>query len=382
MDIAFLFFGKAGAVYSSSSIILIVGLMLAVTLQLFRRRRKKAYLSLTLSLAIIIVQYMLLIVYQLRSDAAPETGQYAARFLHVIAFILINMGIYQLYNASRSREYSIMSGFLFVACVIAGVRWWFVSGAPGADRTYTAFHNIWIDLYLLVLIVLAHSLIAPNIGQRRKYAAALAVFFVAQLSGVVGRHFLDEPNRALMLAENFLPILFYAILFLIIFNRVVELLQAIYNSSIRDGLTGLFNRPYFQNRVVEAIGRGAGASVIFCDIDNFKRLNDTMGHHAGDRVLRHVAAILQEECEGIGIAGRFGGEELVVLIPDKSLRVEKVAERIRQRVEAETGATVSVGFCKHRKGMSPEELIRCADQAMYQAKKTGKNKVAGYASPV
>lgn len=382
MEFYELFSGKAGYIYSYSSIILIVSLMFVITLQLFRSRRKKAYLSLTLSLAIIMIQYMLLIVYQLKSDGPPDTGQYAAQLLHVIAFILINMGIFQLYNASRSREYSFMLGFMFIAFAIAGMRWYFVANAAGEPRAYIQFHNIWIELYLLLLTVLAYYLVSPHIGQQRKYGLALALYFAAQLSGIIGHYFLDAPSRVLMLVENVMPILFYAILFIIVFNRVVELLQAIYHSSIRDGLTGLYNRPYFLNRVAEAINKGLNASVIFCDIDNFKRLNDTQGHQTGDRVLRHVAAILQEECETYGIAGRYGGEEMVALLTDASLRVENLAERIRKRVEAETGSTISVGFCKYRRGMSPEELIDCADQAMYQAKKTGKNKVCGYTLPV
>lgn len=382
MDIASLFVGKTGNIYSHSSIMLTVGLMFVVTLKLFRSRRKMAYLSLTVSLAFIIIQYLLLTIYQVRNVDVPDAAEYLARLFHVVAFILINMGIFQLYNPSRSREYSFMLGFLFIAVAIAGLRYYFVLNAMDPAPSYVLFHDIWIDLYLLILTGLAFYLVSPQIGQRGKYGIALAVYFVTQLARIVGHYFLETPSLTLLLIENYMPILFYAILFIIIFNRVVELLQAIYNSSIRDGLTGLFNRPYFLNRVAEQINKGASPSVIFCDIDNFKRLNDTKGHQTGDRVLRHVAAILQEESEGLGIAGRYGGEEMVVLLTDSSLRVENVAERIRQRVEAETGSTVSIGFCKYRKGMSPDELIRYADEAMYQSKRTGKNKVSGYTLPV
>jgi diguanylate cyclase (GGDEF)-like protein len=152
-------------------------------------------------------------------------------------------------------------------------------------------------------------------------------------------------------------------------------MQAIYNSSIRDGLTQLYNRKYFYNRVGQHIAARIAISVIFSDIDNFKKLNDTKGHHMGDQVLKQVAGILKEEADQIGICGRYGGEEMVVLVTDTETDPAELAERIRARIEAETIVTVSMGFSRYRKNVTADELIKQADEAMYKAKTSGKNKV-------
>lgn len=358
--------------------ILILSLMFIITLKLYLSRRKKAYFSLTVSIAIVIFQYVLLIIYNVINVSDLSTAEYLAQILHVFAFILINMGIYQLYNSTQSKEYGIVIGFVSGAVLIAGIRYYFVMSEAAPAGSFLNFHNIWIELYLMALTFLGFYLISPHIGQQVKYLTALTIYFLTLLARIFNKYFLDKQMPSLNLIESFLPIAFYMIVFIMIFNRVVELLQAIYNSSIKDGLTGLFNRPFFFNRVADFINRGVKVSVIFCDIDNFKKLNDTRGHQTGDKILKQVASILMEESDKIGLAGRYGGEELVVLLTDTSFRVEAMAEQIRRRVEAEAGVTVSVGFSKYRRGISPQELIEQADQAMYQAKRSGKNKVIGY----
>ncbi|UJF31537.1 GGDEF domain-containing protein [Paenibacillus hexagrammi] len=155
-------------------------------------------------------------------------------------------------------------------------------------------------------------------------------------------------------------------------------MQAIYNSSITDGLTRLYNRKYFYNRVTQHVQRHLPISVLFSDIDNFKKLNDTQGHQKGDEVLKQVAQILKDEVEEYGIAGRYGGEEMVVMVTDPGIKMDAFAERVRKRIESETIVTASIGYSKYKKGLSAEELIKQADEAMYKAKTTGKNKVVKY----
>lgn len=380
MEISQLFFGKIGYIYSYSSTILILSLMLIISVRLFMSRRKKAYFSLTISLAIIIFQYVLLIIFTLNNSADLESTEYLAQLLQVLAFILINMGIYQLYNASKSREYTFFLSFVAIGIFIGVARYFLVINQSDPSVQYLRFQNIWIEIYLLLLTFLGFYLVSPHIGQRLKYQIALTIYFFTQLSRIINHYILSEQRSSLLLIENFAPILFYIILFIIIFDRVVELLQAIYDSSIKDGLTGLYNRHYFFNRVADCMNRGERVSVIFCDIDNFKKLNDTKGHQMGDKVLKAVGAIMIEESENIGIAGRYGGEELVILLTDTSLRVENIAEKVRRRVEAEAGVTVSIGYSKYRKTITPQQLIEQADMAMYQSKKTGKNRVTAYPS--
>ena len=119
---------------------------------------------------------------------------------------------------------------------------------------------------------------------------------------------------------------------------------------------------------------GMKISTIFCDIDNFKKLNDTQGHARADEVLKQVAAIMEEELDGIGITGRYGGEELVALVVDRKVKPAQVAESIRARVASESIVTISIGYSVLRKGVRGDELMKQADKAMYHSKTTGKTR--------
>jgi diguanylate cyclase (GGDEF)-like protein len=158
----------------------------------------------------------------------------------------------------------------------------------------------------------------------------------------------------------------------------VEIMQAIYNTSITDGLTRLYNRKFFDRRVAQYVQRGYPVSVLFSDIDNFKKLNDTKGHQTGDEILKQVAEILRQESEECGIAGRYGGEEMVVLVTDPAVKMDQFAERIRSRIESETIVTASIGYSRSKGNVTADELVRQADEAMYKAKTSGKNKVVKF----
>jgi len=211
-----------------------------------------------------------------------------------------------------------------------------------------------------------------------RYILALAALFVAQLAKLIVRY--GAPDTLFYVRiETLLPIVFYILLFMIIFERVVELLQSAYHSSITDGLTNLYNRRFFMRQLEHAVRSGLPVGAIFCDIDNFKKLNDTQGHQQADTVLKTVANILAEETEGIGLAGRYGGEELVAFITGANVSSGAVAERIRERIEKETSVTASVGHCQSATGLSADRLMKQADEAMYHSKKSGKNRVTDYA---
>ncbi|MEF8792838.1 sensor domain-containing diguanylate cyclase [Thiohalorhabdus sp.] len=159
--------------------------------------------------------------------------------------------------------------------------------------------------------------------------------------------------------------------------------------SIRDGLTGLFNRRHLENRLEQEFKRsyrmGSPLSVLLLDADHFKFVNDTYGHQAGDEVLRTIGALLQEALRSFDLAGRYGGEEFVVVLPQTDLEgAEVVAERIRQRLLQEQFAadqgrfsvTVSVGLGERADGVeSPDHLLKSADEALFEAKASGRNRI-------
>ncbi len=161
--------------------------------------------------------------------------------------------------------------------------------------------------------------------------------------------------------------------------------------AVTDALTGLANRRHFEERLVEEVERSRRsrepAGLLMLDIDNFKQVNDVHGHVAGDAVLREVAAVLGETAREIDLAARYGGEEFALILPGAGLEgAGQVGERVRAAIEAREilvdGAagdplhvTVSVGAAAL--GHGPEEarsLVAAADEALYRAKRLGKNR--------
>jgi len=163
----------------------------------------------------------------------------------------------------------------------------------------------------------------------------------------------------------------------------------LYQQAIGDSLTGLANRNYFQRELSKFISLGFRSrrvfSVMMLDIDFFKKVNDTYGHNVGDNVLKMVANILRSNMRDHDVAARFGGEEFVILLPETALNdAVVVAERIRMAVESfnfqpvgcQSGITISIGISEFpMHGMSTAELVKRADEALYQAKTSGRNRV-------
>jgi diguanylate cyclase (GGDEF)-like protein/PAS domain S-box-containing protein len=168
----------------------------------------------------------------------------------------------------------------------------------------------------------------------------------------------------------------------------LKLRETLRSESIRDALTGLFNRRYLEESLNREIRRAEcqqqPLSIIMVDIDHFKQFNDTFGHEAGDTVLRSLGQFLGQQVRGSDIACRFGGEELTLILPNASLEVAATrAEQLRQGVshlqlyyqdQSLSTITISLGVaCFPEHGQEGELLLRRADEALYQAKRQGRN---------
>ena len=166
--------------------------------------------------------------------------------------------------------------------------------------------------------------------------------------------------------------------------------QRLEQLSVTDGLTGLFNHRHLHERLDREVRRsrrqGKPVSLLMADLDHFKRVNDQLGHPAGDEALRLVASWLMHSVREVDIVGRYGGEEFAVVLSDCDLdNALRVAEKLRALVEANSrrppfdalgGLTISLGAAQLQPGMTPEELVSAADLALYRAKHDGRNQVA------
>jgi diguanylate cyclase (GGDEF)-like protein len=380
MSFVELLLSPLGFVFSSASVLIILIMMLYMSWKLYVNRRRKAYLYLTASMFVIHIHYLLLIGLGSEGRYSMELYNLTGQVLKIVSFVLINYAFYQLYNSTKRRHTLYFWGLMFITLCLSIVHYRVPQVFEGNPMQVQLLQEIGLELFLFLLILLAFYYVAPRLLPSMKYRIALGFYFIEQLSSILNRFIYNDSASMLTIAERLMPVFFYLLLFQILFERIVELLQAIYKSSITDGLTGLYNRKFLLRRIQQYIRHGHEVSVIFGDIDNFKRLNDTEGHQRGDEVLRQVASIAIEITEDLGIAGRYGGEEIVLLVTDPDTNAEQLAEQFRLRVETESGATISLGCCAWKEGWSPEQLVRHADEAMYQAKTTGKNKVVVFSS--
>ncbi len=179
-------------------------------------------------------------------------------------------------------------------------------------------------------------------------------------------------------------------------ERLRDGVQFSMDAAITDALTGLHNRRYLDvhlaNLFDDSVRRGADLAVLLLDIDRFKSVNDRFGHDVGDEVLREFAMRIRTLTRGVDLVARYGGEEIVVVVPDASLdEARHVAERIRERIGAtpfpfanRTRAlevTVSIGVAARETGDAGAlEIVKRADIALYRAKNEGRNRVIAAAA--
>ena len=154
---------------------------------------------------------------------------------------------------------------------------------------------------------------------------------------------------------------------------------------IRDGMTGLFNHSFMEEFIGDAINRskrsGTPLSLLMIDIDFFKQINDTLGHNVGDEVLLHLTKLIEKSKRSTDYLGRWGGDELVLLLTDTNLQgATNVAEKVRNLVDKHIfphngHITISLGASTYHNADSLSNFIARADAAMYRAKRAGRNRV-------
>ena len=215
-------------------------------------------------------------------------------------------------------------------------------------------------------------------------------------------HFLGERNGAGVWAEVFaspLQWLFLAhpLLFACIFGvlgtirndkekTIREMVAQLQESAIHDPLTGLKNRRYFahifHDECARSLRRQEALTLLFLDLDHFKRVNDDHGHYYGDIALQETSRYLQQQCRPYDTVVRWGGEEFIILLrATDELAAIHFSERIRIGIQTELNPelpfslTISIGLDQYQDNDTLEVLVERADKALYHAKQTGRNKV-------
>lgn len=175
-------------------------------------------------------------------------------------------------------------------------------------------------------------------------------------------------------------------------DRTTDNALAIEELNQRDSLTGLYNRKFFDELITQEILSARRykwpLTLAMIDVDNFKMINDTHGHAAGDTVLRNLAAKMKSMLRASDTICRYGGEEFVLIFPNITLENSTaLLDRLRGAIEAletdisdeiKIGITVSVGLATLREGLTAGQLVNRADESLYSSKHAGRNRVTCY----
>jgi diguanylate cyclase (GGDEF)-like protein len=221
------------------------------------------------------------------------------------------------------------------------------------------------------------------------YVAMLALVGLDLAPNAPARH-IGEPSGPELIASGTLVVMSVLLTTLIVLKQMTALdrmNRQLSELSQLDELTGLHNRRYLfseLHRQLERVARGATCGVLMIDLDGFKRVNDQLGHDAGDLLLRDIAGALTVETRAVDLVARYGGDEFVVVLPDLAPEVAlPVAERVVAAIAqvgrsrwAATPVTASVGVGIGRPGDDAASILRRADELAYAAKRAGGNRVA------
>ncbi len=177
-------------------------------------------------------------------------------------------------------------------------------------------------------------------------------------------------------------------------DRLCDKYEMAVHSAITDKLTGLYNRRYFDYfldlELKRSLRENSSLALLMIDVDNFKQINDTLGHLFGDKILNKLGDLIKSNIRETDLAARYGGEEFSIVMSNTSFdEAEEIAERIRKSVELfkfgekKIVTTVSIGIALHPfDAKSVQELLDSADSALYRAKHNGKNQICGHSKRI
>ncbi|MCM3715429.1 diguanylate cyclase [Alkalihalobacillus oceani] len=327
-------------------------LLLFMTLHLYIKWKSPTHLCSLISVLLSTIIY----VYGMVSMNSTMT---------VLSIPFLFGGVCSLYIQERDRIF----WSIFVTPSLVGFAIIVMEYVTGFSTNFLAY----LSLMLFSILISIHYKKVLN----QYLFFTFAVTFLG-ISCILGLLVIVYPFQLFFLLHTAFLICTIVCMFFFYFDRIIAKMILAQYGSLLDPLTGLYNRRFFVNEVTSK--NNGTSAVIFSDIDDFKKLNETQGHEKGDEILITVAKIFKEVIGQQGCVARYGGEEIVVFLPNGEAIVSQLAEQIRQRVSDETVATLSIGYSTYGTSEIKNNIIDYSDQAMYMAKTTGKNKVVGYGS--
>lgn len=327
-----------------------------------------------------------------------------------IILLLMTAFSFQLYSKSQKRRDLYLSIALFVSAILGFIPYKWANSAEDLLFWDTPFH--WATI--ATLLATGFSLIYSNALTKKQQVAYIGLLVISLLSlpayAVISGSLVaialfafgcfllievrDGYSNESVLAYSFMILgissfvgqwfplnggrFLYGVFLLLLlgfetvrfFTKIVLMLQSASLNSLTDTLTGLYNKDFLMNKADQLIGEEE-ISIIFADIDDFKKLNDTKGHAEGDLVLQQVGTIFSDILSMKGYACRYGGEEMVGIVYNGDAK--RLAIEFCEKVAKRTSVTVSVGVATGNE--DSQSLIIKADERMYKAKKSGKNQV-------
>lgn len=310
---------------------------------------------------------------------------------HTLAVLLVSEGVLR----RSGRKLGLAVDIAVFLAVIALLWWFFYVSRSVVVRVYV--QNFSYGAVLLATAIMLRPLARGRYVDRALFWFLLffAVLFFPRTLLTMG---LQDPisvqefasTRFWQVLQLSLAIFGSGLGFTILAAALTDVMDDLRRERDTDPLTGVLNRRGFEDRAAAALEHGAQAALVACDLDHFKSINDTYGHHAGDEVLRRFGALLRETARAGDIIGRTGGEEFLVLLPGATRAgAFEFAERVRRKLETLAipalgpGKTVtgSFGLTERQGSESLQAMIERADRRLYAAKTGGRNRTVAVELP-
>ncbi|HFD3129018.1 TPA: GGDEF domain-containing protein [Klebsiella quasipneumoniae subsp. similipneumoniae] len=328
-------------------------------------------------------------------------------FRNIMMAVLFTSSIILYYFRRRIMHSFKAHVMTFAACIvftlmIIFLSWIFSSHSPWLsirfidDLSHT-FTPLWRSIigwllmavwFIALILIIWFSKLRNIFWYSGAFFCSAYLFTIFQLLSAVGE--LDQAWYQARFFETLCTLFLFLILVLlvdvfILYRESNHKYVNSYQNSIRDPLTRLYNRSFFYDTLNQQLAKVKAQhplSVIICDLDHFKRINDNYGHIAGDKVIQFAASVLDSHSRKDDAAARIGGEEFALLLVNAAEdEAQAIAERIRLAVSAEQTPlpermTISMGvYTTHDGSVTAEECVQRADEAMYEAKNSGRNRV-------